>query len=101
MSKRVGLAVSALGLCLMGASLTVSASAIEDKYNTTCFACHGTGAAGAPVAHDAKAWSPRLEKGMDVLVGSVKRGMGAMPPNGLCNDCSDEQFKGLIEFMVQ
>lgn len=73
--------------------------ALQDKYQRTCFACHGTGAAGAPKAGDKAAWEPRLAKGIDELLNSVKNGKGVMPPMGLCADCTDEDFKGLIEMM--
>jgi cytochrome c5 len=70
------------------------------KYQASCFACHSSGAAGAPKTGDAEAWAPRLEKGMDVIIGSVKTGLNAMPPTGLCGDCSDDELKALIEYMA-
>lgn len=73
--------------------------ALQDKYQRTCFACHGTGAAGAPKTGDKAAWEPRVAKGIDELLKSVKEGKGVMPPMGLCSDCTDEDFKGLIEMM--
>jgi cytochrome c5 len=76
-----------------------SQAAAPAKYGATCFACHGTGAAGAPMTGDAAAWKPRLEKGMDTLVTHAKNGLNAMPPRGLCMDCTDEEFKELIIFM--
>ena len=45
-------------------------------------------------------WEPRMAKGMDVLVESVDKGMGAMPPKGMCFDCSADDFKALIEYMA-
>lgn len=70
------------------------------SYQSSCFACHFSGAAGAPKTGDAAAWEPRMAKGMDVLVASVRNGMGAMPPTGLCASCSDDDYKALIEFMA-
>ena len=69
------------------------------KYSASCAACHAVGVAGAPKTGDAAAWAPRLEKGMDALVMSVKNGLNAMPPGGLCADCSDEDYKALITYM--
>ena len=84
--------------------MTVAASAwaadAPAKYQSSCFACHSTGAAGAPKTGDAEAWKPRMEKGMDVLVQSVKDGLNGMPPTGLCADCSDEEYQALIEYMA-
>jgi len=36
---------------------------------------------------------------MDALVASVNNGKGAMPPKGLCMDCTADQFKALIQYM--
>jgi len=72
-----------------------------DKYNKSCAVCHATGAANAPKTGDASAWAPRMEKGMDVLVQSVNNGMNAMPPKGMCFDCSDEEYQALIELMAK
>ncbi len=86
------------------AAFTSSAMAADDavmeKYNKSCAACHATGAAGAPKTGDADAWAPRLEKGSDALVASVTNGMGAMPPKGMCYDCSAEDYAALIEYMA-
>ncbi|MEQ8262472.1 c-type cytochrome [Pseudohaliea sp.] len=70
-----------------------------DKYNKACAVCHAAGVAGAPKTHDAAAWEPRLAKGMDTLVASVKNGLNAMPPKGMCFDCTDEEYQELITFM--
>ena len=72
-----------------------------DKYNKSCAVCHATGAANAPKTGDAAAWEPRMAKGMDVLVASVSSGMNAMPPKGMCFDCSDDDYKALIEYMAK
>ena len=69
------------------------------KYDKSCKVCHATGAAGAPKTGDAAAWEPRLAKGMDTLVQSVTNGLNAMPPRGMCFDCSDADYKALIEYM--
>ncbi|WP_116368450.1 c-type cytochrome [Parahaliea mediterranea] len=71
-----------------------------DKYNKSCAICHAAGTAGAPKTHDVEAWKPHLDKGDDVLMESVHNGFNAMPPKGMCFDCSDEDYKALIEFMA-
>jgi len=71
-----------------------------DKYGKSCAMCHVSGAAGAPKTHDVAAWEPRMAKGMDVLVASVKNGLNAMPPTGLCADCTDEEYAALITYMA-
>ncbi|MEZ5568390.1 MAG: c-type cytochrome [Halioglobus sp.] len=83
-------------------SFTAAAWAADapEKYQSSCFACHSTGAAGAPKTGDVAAWEPRMAKGMDALVESVKKGMNAMPPTGLCATCTDEEYKALIIYMA-
>ena len=71
------------------------------KYDKSCKVCHATGSAGAPKTGDAEAWAPRMAKGMDELVKSVNNGLNAMPPKGMCFDCSDEDYKALIEYMAK
>jgi cytochrome c5 len=76
------------------------ADAVEDRYNKTCVVCHAAGAAGAPKTGVAAEWEPRMAKGMDAMVESVDKGMNAMPPKGMCFDCSADEFKALIEYMA-
>ncbi|WP_043317619.1 cytochrome c5 family protein [Microbulbifer sp. HZ11] len=89
----------ALGLTGMLASGASVADAVTERYQKSCHICHDTGVANAPKVHDVEAWKPRLDKGMDTLLNSVKNGLGAMPPGGMCPDCSDEEYKALIKFM--
>ncbi|WKE67527.1 c-type cytochrome [Gallaecimonas kandeliae] len=70
----------------------------QQVYQGACFACHGTGALGAPKVHTAD-WDPRVAKGMDVLLGHALNGFNAMPPKGTCGDCSEAEIKAAIEFM--
>ena len=70
------------------------------KYGKSCAMFHESGAAGAPKTGDVKAWEPRLAKGMDVLMESVKNGLNAMPPTGLCSDCTNEEYQALINYMA-
>lgn len=90
---------------LLVASAGVSTGAVAepnmDKYNKSCAVCHAAGVAGAPKTGNADAWAPRMEKGMDALVASVKNGLNAMPPKGMCFDCSDEEYAELINYMAK
>ena len=85
---------------LICSSAGALADAAPEKYQKSCFACHSSGAAGAPKTHDEAAWAPRMEKGMPALVEAVKKGMNAMPATGLCGDCTDEEYTVLIEYMA-
>lgn len=69
-------------------------------YQMSCFACHGTGAAGAPKLGDKEAWSARLEKGMDSVMVNVTNGINAMPAKGMCMTCTDENLRALVDYMV-
>lgn len=73
----------------------------EAKYRATCFACHGTGQAHAPVVGDIIEWEIRLEKGFDTLVQSTINGLnGMMPARGLCSDCTDGDLEAIVQFMI-
>jgi cytochrome c5 len=72
----------------------------EQIYQTNCLACHMTGAAGAPKTGDAAAWAPRIARGMDTMVSNAINGLNAMPPKGLCMSCSDEDIRGVVEYIV-
>ncbi len=72
----------------------------KEIYQASCFACHGTGAAGAPKLGDQAAWAPRIDKGMDTLMNHAINGFNAMPPKGTCMACSDEDLKAAVEYMI-
>jgi cytochrome c5 len=73
----------------------------EQVYQSKCLGCHGTGAAGAPKLGDAAAWAPRIAQGMDTLLANATNGLNAMPPKGLCMECSDADFRAVVEYMVE
>lgn len=73
----------------------------EEIYNKSCTTCHSTGAAGAPKLGDAAAWAPRLEQGIDILYTHAIAGIRGMPPRGLCMDCTDDEVKGSVDYMVE
>ena len=85
---------------LMCSAVGAMADAAPAKYQSSCFACHSTGAAGAPKTHDVAAWEPRMAKGMEVLVAEARDGYNAMPPTAMCADCTDEEYQELIEYMA-
>lgn len=73
---------------------------VATVYQQSCFACHGTGAAGAPVLGDAEAWSMRLEQGRDAMMANVMNGLNAMPARGLCVSCSDDDLNALVDYLT-
>ncbi|MDT8397307.1 MAG: c-type cytochrome [Pseudomonadales bacterium] len=91
-----------------GAGLASAASASGEArdpqmvYQTFCFACHGTGANNAPVYGNQEAWEPRMARGMDALYESAINGFnnGLMPPRGLCTDCSDDEIRDTVDYLI-
>lgn len=71
----------------------------ETVYNGHCVVCHAAGVAGAPKAHTAD-WAPRKSKGVDGLLKSAIAGINAMPAKGTCAECSDQDLRAAIEFML-
>lgn len=76
----------------------------ETIYKSFCFACHASGAAGAPKLGDKAAWAPRIAQGMTTLVNHAIQGFtgktGVMPPRGTCGNCSDDEMKKTVEYMA-
>ena len=81
-------------------AMTAQAQPNMEKYGKSCVVCHDAGVAGAPKTGAPGEWEPRMAKGMDALLASVKNGLNAMPPMGMCFDCSDEEYINLIKFMA-
>ena len=71
----------------------------EQIYNASCATCHATGVANAPKTNDITAWKARA-KSIDELIASSKKGVNAMPPMGLCTDCTDAELKTTIMYMM-
>ena len=71
----------------------------ETIYKQSCFACHDTGAAGAPKRGDKAAWAPRLAQGPDVLYQAALKGMNAMPPRG-GSGASDAEIQAAVDYIV-
>lgn len=73
----------------------------QTVFNRACGACHNGQLPMAPKKGDKAAWEPRLAKGMDTLVTSVTNGFNAMPPRGLCMDCTAEDYQAVIQWMTE
>lgn len=71
----------------------------SDIYGQFCATCHEGGVAGAP-RMEAAAWDDRIAKGLDTLYENTISGIGAMPPRGTCNDCTDEELEATVDYML-
>lgn len=96
-------------LCMAGDECAEARTAARDSdeprpaseiYATACASCHDSGAAGAPVTGVADDWADRREKGMDTLYANAIDGIGGMPAMGLCTDCSEEEIRVTVDFML-
>jgi len=99
--KKLMLAASAL--MVLGA-VNVQAGEGQTTYQAACFACHGTGAAGAPKIGDKAAWKPRIAQGMATLnthaIKGYKGKAGVMPAKGGRVDLSDATVIAAVKYMV-
>jgi len=97
-----------LVVAAMGAVMMVSGQAFaadgKKTYDSVCFACHGTGAAGAPKIGDKAAWAPRIKQGLATLkthaIGGFQGKSGMMPAKGGRADLSDADVGAAVEYMV-
>lgn len=97
-------------VCIAGEECEVASAAVaggsdgprdgESVYGTFCVACHSIGVAGAPKFGSADDWAPRLAKGEASLLSNALNGLNAMPPRGTCGDCSDDEIKSAIDYML-
>lgn len=96
---------TAHGVAVAGGASSAAASGPRDAetiYNTSCFACHAGAIPTSPKLGDVEAWAPRVAKGVDALYESALVGTaGGMPPRGACNNCSDDEIKAAVDYMVE
>lgn len=97
MKKIVNVIVTSAVLGFGGQAVAADGQAV---YQKSCQSCHASGVAGAPKLGDKEAWAPRIATGMDAMFAVAISGKGAMPPKGACMDCSDDDLKAAIEYMV-
>ena len=96
--------VVALLTTLLALTVTAALAAAprtgKEVYTAKCAMCHDSGVAGAPKLGDQAAWKAHLEHGMDHMLENAKKGIGAMPPMGMCNDCSMAELKAAVEYLA-
>ena len=69
-------------------------------YELFCFVCHATGVSEAPLLGDREKWQPSIDKGMDAMLATSLAGLNLMPPKGACVDCSEEEMRAAIQYMI-
>ena len=72
----------------------------EEIYNTKCQSCHSSGVMDAPKYASLEDWAPRIELGVDKLTLSAIAGKGGMPARGACMDCSDNEIKLAVQYLI-
>ena len=72
----------------------------EEIYNGKCAGCHTSGIMGAPKYASLADWTSRIDLGLDKLTASAIAGKGGMPARGTCMDCSDNEIKATVQYML-
>ena len=100
----LSLLISLLGLVATSQLAAAESDEFDaaQTYQASCYACHGTGQAHAPIVGEVIEWEIRMEKGLETLVQNTINGLnGIMPARGLCVACSDEELRAIVEYMVE
>ena len=72
----------------------------EEIYNSKCAGCHTSGVIGSPKFASLEDWAPRIGLGLEKLTLSAIAGKGGMPAKGTCMDCSDNDIKITVQYML-
>ena len=94
-------AILSLAVLTLAVTQTASAQDAQTIIDTHCKACHLAGVGGAPKLDDKAAWAPRLATGADAMLGTVMTGKGAMPKQGTCMTCTEDELRAAIELLTQ
>ena len=71
-----------------------------EQVYSKCQSCHDSGILEAPKFGTLEDWAPRIERGIDDLLMVAIAGKGGMPPKGACMDCSDNELRSAIQYMI-
>jgi cytochrome c oxidase subunit 2 len=99
-ASQAGATGAAQQVASAGGAAPAKAADGKATYDTTCTACHSTGAAGAPKLGDKAAWAPRIAQGKNTLYNSALHGKGAMPPKGGNTALADNAVKAAVDYMT-
>ena len=89
-----GSAVVSILVLAMASAWAADGQAVFDQ---NCAVCHKM---LSPKFGDKAAWAPRIKLGNDVLVDSVIKGKGGMPPRAGKPNLSDDDIKAAVTYVV-
>ena len=96
-----------LGALILAAPIASNATDVaaggrtgKDVVEKECFACHGSGAKGAPKIGDRAAWRTRAAQGLSGLTQTALDGLRQMPAHGGNPQLSDLEIARAITYMV-
>ncbi len=73
-------------------------------FDKACFICHKDGVGGAAMLTDKARWTNNRAKDLNVLIQHVNDGFtgeyGTMTPKGTCMDCSKDDLRDAIFYMM-
>ena len=72
----------------------------EEIYNSKCAGCHTSGVIGSPKFASLEDCAPRIDLGLEKLTLSAIAGKGGMPAKGTCMDCTDNDIKITVQYML-
>ena len=72
----------------------------EEIYNSKCAGCHTSGVMGSPKFASLEDWAQRIDLGLEKLTLSAIAGKGGMPAKGTCMDCTDNDIKITVQYML-
>ncbi len=72
----------------------------EEIYKANCQGCHSSGVMGAPKYASLEDWAARIDLGLEKLTLSAIAGKGGMPARGTCMDCSDNEIKLTVQYLL-
>jgi cytochrome c5 len=98
-------------VCLTISSITMAAEhssaapSGQEVFEASCANCHdsfiGGFFSGAPALGDKADWEALIPKGIDGLTGTTIAGIGGMEERGGCADCSDEEIRAAVEYILE
>lgn len=69
-------------------------------YDLHCSVCHNSGMNGAPKLTSYQNWNPLIQSGVDKLYSIAINGNSSMPVKGGCANCSNEDIKAAVDYMI-